>query len=82
MIDLIILALFALTGAGCAWVAKEDDSPTEKMNTSEQEFVQPKSGLSVEKHREYDAGRRTLTETMTTTKVFPDVDPEDLEEVY
>jgi len=80
VINLIILGLMALTGAAAAWVAKDDDSPTENVRYPEHYSTQPRSRLDIEKYREYDEGARTLTETMTTTKVFPDVDPWELDE--
>ena len=80
MITLVILGLMALTGVAAAWVTIDDDSPTEADHCPEHYSTQPKSRVDIEKYREYDEGARTLTETVTTMKVFPYVDPWDLDE--
>jgi len=82
---LTLLIGAALTGAGMWWVTKEDDPSSDRpLHSSDYDLyhnaTRPRPRVNMEKYSEYNEGARTLTETMTTTKVFPDVDPWDLDE--
>jgi hypothetical protein len=74
MISLVILGLMALTGAGVAWVASEDNQ-NEETCYYDSYTDQSNPLVDITKRRDYDEGSRTLTETVTTTKVYPDIEP-------
>ena len=79
MITLVILGLMALTGAGVAWVVNED-TDNEKIHYHEPYPDQRQPRVDITKQRDYDEGARTLTETVTTTRVFPNIEPYDIHE--
>ena len=79
MIILAIVALIAGAGLAAGWAERNND-PAEDMSNHEHDQIQPEPKVSIEKHREYDEDTRTLTETVTTRKVFPDIDPWELDE--
>ena len=80
MVILMIMAAIALAGAAIGWATRDDDSATETTYDQEYYQAQPESTVQIEKHREYDEDTRTLTETVTTRKVFQDIDPWELDE--
>jgi hypothetical protein len=73
MISLVILGLMALTGAGVAWAASEDNH-NEEIGYHDSYPDQSNPLVDITKRTDYDEVSRTLTETVTTTKVYPDVE--------
>jgi hypothetical protein len=79
VVELVLLAAAGAFAALAKWLSGDDEEPEENQkNVPQRDTTHPR--VSVEKRRDYDEDTKTLTETVTTTKVFPDVDPRDLEE--
>jgi hypothetical protein len=58
-----------------------DSSYSSYYNYDRDYYRPPKKQVTLEKRRDYDDSTQTLKETTTMTKIFPNVKPEDLEEV-